>query len=399
MKGMVIKMKDKSRSAAGWRVTAGRGVVMLMLLSVFICACSAALAKAKEAEEWSYDPDAGIGAEVWRTLFSSDEAFLDGVSYEPKALLASGGGMEAWLVTCGEQREEASGLLRPDGYLVLYIQLEPAPKVIGSYPVGAAPVKTEPACELRFLLDSSRVLDEAHLLREDIREAFGMEEEAQSIEVMYLETPGKDFQGEGWMNRIRVKDGKAKYTVTYKKRYAVPDDDLDAALAAAREDGFSLYDEQFPAEIDWGYSKMVLSFADDVDVKTESEEVPDLFQLSPDEAAEMAAAWMPSEIRDWGAAGWGTETLEAAQVVGPVRFLRYTGMMDDQEVRIEIWPMPADGAPEYLVEFSAQCKNVKKGARFREILLEELEQMNILVPGDSLKTERLLNGSDGAGDR
>ena len=62
-----------------------------------------------------------------------------------------------------------------------------------------------------------------------------------------MSMPARDFLNAGWINRIRVKEEKNKYTITYKKRYPVQDDDMEAALAAARDDGFSLYDEQFLA--------------------------------------------------------------------------------------------------------------------------------------------------------
>ena len=64
----------------------------------------------------------------------------------------------------------------------------------------------------------------------------------------------------------------------------------------ARADGLTLQKGRYPAEIDWGYSKMTLSFAANADVKTEK--TPDLSLLSPAEAVQMAVQNLPSEVKD-----------------------------------------------------------------------------------------------------
>ena len=116
--------------------------------------------------------------------------------------------------------------------------------------------------------------------------AFQIEDEPERIDVIYLDTPARDCLRAGWVSRIRVKEGKPRYTITYKMRYPVQDGDVDSALATARADGLTLQKGQYPAEIDWGYSKMTLSFAANADVKTEK--TPDLSLLSPTEAVQMA---------------------------------------------------------------------------------------------------------------
>ena len=116
------------------------------------------------------------------------------------------------------------------------------------------------ACEIKLLLDSEQVLGEDHQLTRSMLKAFQMDE-PRSIEVIYLDTPERDYLKAGWVSRIRVKEGKPKYTITYKMRYPVRDSDVDAALAVARADGLTLRESPYPAEIDWGYSKMTLSFA------------------------------------------------------------------------------------------------------------------------------------------
>ena len=245
------------------------------------------------------------------------------------------------------------------------------------------------ACEIKFLLDSSQVLGEDHLLTESMQKAFHMEDAPRSIEVIYLDTPARDYLKAGWVSRIRVKEGKPKYTITYKMRYPVQDCDVDAALAAARADGLSLKKSPYPAEIDWGYSKMTLSFAANVEVKTE--QVPELSQLTPDQAVRMAVQNLPAALKDQDADSAENEKYKDIQVVGPVRFLRYEGALGKQDVRIEVWPIPSEtGEIRYTAELSRACKSLMEAAEIRLKLIEKLDKMGILIHGDNLKTQMIL---------
>ena len=383
-------MKNGNGPFAG-RISGKRALIRMLLLTLAL-ALLLPSALAEEAGGWVYDADTKTDSAVWEYLFSNDEEFYDGVAYEPKALLASDGDTEAWLVAYGDEAEEPSGTLVPDGYLVMYIQLAPYPKVIGTSPVGTALQKKEPACEIKLLLDSSLVLDENNLLRESIRERFGIGEEYETIGAVYLDTPACDYLKAGWVNRIRVKEGKNRYTLTYKKRYPVPNGDLEAALQAAREDGFSLFDAQFPAEVDWGYAKMTLSFSADMNVKTK--EMPDISLLERSQAVQMLEEKMPSEMENWGAAGWGTGNIGQIRIAGPVQFLRYTGTLEEQSIRIEVWPIQGTDGTQNIVEFSSECENVEEAAGLRDGFIAVLDEMGILLHEDALKTELILNQPD-----
>ena len=171
------------------------------------------------------------------------------------------------------------------------------------------------ACEIKLLLDSSQVLGEDHLLKKSMRKAFQMEEEPRRIEVIYLDTPARDYLKAGWISRIRVKEGKPRYTITYKMRYPVQDCDVDSALAVARADGLSLKKSPYPAEIDWGYSKMTLSFSANAEVKTEK--TPDLKELNHVQAVRMAVQNLPEEVKGQDPDSTENDTFKDIQVVGP----------------------------------------------------------------------------------
>lgn len=245
-------------------------------------------------------------------------------------------------------------------------------------------------CELKFLLDTDTVLDEEHLLRQNLREAFQTGDEYKTIGAMYLDTEDRDFLNAGWINRIRLKDGKSKYTICYKKRYSVEGNDYEAALAAARADGFSPDDGRFSTEIDWGYSRMTLSFSTEVELKMKEKQNIDLLGYAS--AIRMIADNMPPEEKDLGDEGRGLQLLGRIQIAGPIHYRRYTGELDGYKVHIEIFPVPNGGGIEYIVELSAKCDDMEEAAEIRESFMDSLEKTGILTHKDGLKTQMILRG-------
>ncbi len=248
------------------------------------------------------------------------------------------------------------------------------------------PEKPKPACEIKLLIDSSRILDENHLLNESIREQLGIREEYQTIRAVYLDTPERSFLDAGWANRIRQKQGKTKYAITYKKRYAILNNDIETALASALKDGFTPGDSRFAAKIDWGYSNMTLSFSSDIEIKIK--ELPDITKLTCSDAIRMLTDHMPLEEKK------NTSVPESIQPVGPIEFLRYSGVLNGEKIRIEVWPIADTGGLRYIVELSAKYENPEEAAAIRNSFIIKLDEMGILIHRDALKTRLILNGLD-----
>ena len=90
---------------------------------------------------------------------------------------------------------------------------------------------------------------------------------------------------------------------------------------------------------------------------------------------------------------WGIETLQKAQMVGPVSFLRYTGKMKNGVfAHIEIWPVEDGTQTQYIVEISAKFKRFADAERMRRKAISRLDKMGILLHTDALKTQMILNG-------
>ena len=246
--------------------------------------------------------------------------------------------------------------------------------------------------ELHFLLNSELALDESHQLKQELREEYKTGDKVKSYRLVYFETADRAFSSEGWVNRLRRKDGGKKgFELTYKKRYTVSGEDISAAMRLAELEGFDLSDENWETEIEWGYSGMTLS------VSTESNfsygGYVRIDDLDPTSAAATAARLMPAEEQNWKEEGWGSSQMAVARMAGPISFNRYTGTAFGREVQIEVWKMHGqDGeANLYITELSFKAENYEDAATSREAITAGLAKVGLLIPDDALKTQQILN--------
>lgn len=242
--------------------------------------------------------------------------------------------------------------------------------------------------EIKFLLDSDQVLTDEHLLTDDFRALIGAGTDYRSIDVIYLETEGCDFLNEGWVNRIRWKEGKKKIECTCKKRYPLSGEDAAAirvALAQAEADGFVFSDTAYSAQIDWGFSKMTLSAEKEASGK--HKDYHSLSQFSTADAIKFFEKTMPDEERDWGENRLGAAMLAQARKVGPLQYWRLKGSWEGTEVDVDICPMK-DG---YITELSFKVKGLAAASALRERMMALLEEKGLLLHEDSLKTQMILD--------
>ena len=247
--------------------------------------------------------------------------------------------------------------------------------------------------EVHFLLDSDAVMDEDHKLKKEIRSEFDTGKKIKKFGVVYYDGTDRGFEREGWINRIRMQEGKADkgFELTYKKRYPVSGTDVDEAVRRAREEGFDLFGESWEAQVEWGFSSMTLSISLKEDVDSDGWE--SIADLDLDEGRAMLEQHMPVEEWDWGAEQWGSKAIESAQMAGPVFFERYNGKFGDSKVQIEVWeiPGPESGGERFITEISLTAEDCEAAAGIREELGERLKELGILTEENSLKTQKVLD--------
>lgn len=247
-----------------------------------------------------------------------------------------------------------------------------------------------PDYEVKLLLDSNQVLNSDKLLKKTYRDLFDTGKDYGTIGVLYIDTPDLEFNEQKWINRIRIKENKDKFDLTYKKRYSISDGDIEEALSLANQQGFDITDTNYEAQVDWGYQKMTLSISRK---KKASNKGYDELELPKKKAAiDILKDKMPGKEDDWLYDEWGSETIENGKKFGLVYYIKYNGIYNETEVDIEVWPITDKNTQitEYITELSFKEDDYDNASLHRSQLIEFLENEGILLHEDSLKTQRIL---------
>ncbi|AJS61009.1 hypothetical protein [Paenibacillus sp. IHBB 10380] len=247
-----------------------------------------------------------------------------------------------------------------------------------------------PSYEVKLLLDSTQVLDGNHSLTPAIQSEFSLSSPKQ-VNVEYFDTNNLNLDAQGWNVRFRKKENKDNYELNYKKRYAIQNEDIQAALTLANSEGFDITDDNYEAEVDWGYGKQTLSISLDKKVSTSLNGALGL----PSEAVArgMLLDKLPGKLKDWSSSNWGKTQLQNSRAYGPVLASKYEGSWNGLEVDVEIWPIrdAAGTGVERIVEISFKTADYNDASTNRTALINSLNDKGWLVPADGLKTQLMLN--------
>jgi hypothetical protein len=261
---------------------------------------------------------------------------------------------------------------------------------------ASAAEPASPAVEVKFFLSPPEVLDASHRPNHALRQAFELVEEPVAIRMQFLDGPGHELHKEGWNVRFRKLQGEDHIELTFKRRYGV-DGHLATALAKAASEGFDAAENDYEPELEWGYHKQTLTFANDK--RAGDTTMQDLNLPAAEEAQNLATGKkMSNKLRHWKEEGWAQGILSSARVYGPVEGWRWRGRRTkiDDKIAIEVWALPAANGTgiEPIVEISfKEQKNDAKASAKREKLLKFLEQNGWLLNEDVLKTELILTRS------
>lgn len=256
-------------------------------------------------------------------------------------------------------------------------------------PQASAAANAVPAYEVKFLAKPELVLNTDGTPRSEVIQTLGLSSTARSISAEYFDTNALNLDQQGWNVRFRKKDDKNNYELTYKKRYPVINGDVNAALTLANQEGFDASDDNYEAEIDWGYGKQTLSFSNTkkVDTKATGVQLP-----SQQEALNMLLDKLPGKLKNWSSSNWGKQQLTQSRAYGPVTFQRYEGTWNGQELTLEVWPIrnAAGTGVENIVEISFKTTDTTTVSGLRTQLMQVLQNKNWLIPADGLKTQLIL---------
>ncbi|CAI6083530.1 hypothetical protein PAECIP112173_03968 [Paenibacillus sp. JJ-100] len=256
-------------------------------------------------------------------------------------------------------------------------------------PPASAAANAVPAYEVKFLAKPELVLNTDGTPRSEVIQSLGLNPTARNINVEYFDTNALGLDAEGWNVRFRKKDDKNNYELTYKKRYPVINGDIDAALTLANQEGFDQSDDNYEAEIDWGYGKQTLSFSNTkkVDTKATGLQLP-----SEKDALNLLLDKLPGKLKNWSDSNWGKQQLSQSRAYGPITFQRYEGTWNGQELTLEVWPIRNEAGTgiENIVEVSFKTDDSAAVSELRNQLMQLLQNKNWLIPSDGLKTQAIL---------
>ncbi|KAH8658316.1 hypothetical protein BX600DRAFT_468959 [Xylariales sp. PMI_506] len=243
--------------------------------------------------------------------------------------------------------------------------------------------------EVKFLLDPKLVLGPDNKLDSNVATAFGAAgARTMTMNVEFFDTDNKQLYNAGWSPRIRRRDDKDDFQLTFKKRYPIQSGDIDAALTQANRDGFDASAKKWEAQVEWGYNGQTLSIS--CDKKASDKDYKKLELPDVKNARKMLNKEAPEKFKEFGAvAGWNSDPFEEARAYGPVLAERWEIEWGEYELDIEVWPIrdKAGTGIEYIVEASYKAPNTILASSLRRILEQLLKSNNWLVPKDSLKTQ------------
>ncbi|KAK4201891.1 hypothetical protein QBC40DRAFT_277389 [Triangularia verruculosa] len=261
-----------------------------------------------------------------------------------------------------------------------------------------------PDFEVKFLLNNSQVLDSGSFKPNDIlRAAFNLPEKPITMNVQFLDTPAKEIYNAGWSPRIRKIEGESGYELTFKKRYPIIDHQADGAIDAgdlltalnlAKGDGFDATETKYDAQVEWGFEKQTLSISRKKKVKKDSVGKKEIGLPDEKESRKLLIEEVPGKFDDWSFEKWGRSLLSQAVIYGPVLAERYEGTWEGVEVDIEVWPLRSTDTEtgiENIVEVSFKSDNGNEAGNKHTALGQFLKESGWLVPGDSLKTQLIMD--------
>lgn len=263
--------------------------------------------------------------------------------------------------------------------------------LFAAMPVAIAASNMSADYEVKFLLKPELVLDSENKLQVVVRDAFQMPSTVTKMAILFIDTDSKAIYNNGWIARLRKTEGESDFELSYKKRYAIDNGNLDQTLTLANSEGFSSKDTNYEAQVEWGYQKQTLSITNS---KSDSKSGYSGMDLpSKKDAISLLKKNIPGKMDNWLYSAWGSKQLENGRIYGPVSAKRSIGSFNGNKLYIEVWPIKSSSGngTEYLVEASFKAATQTQAASLRTQLFNYLNNRGWLLAQDSLKTQLIMD--------
>ncbi|SDX54952.1 hypothetical protein [Paenibacillus sp. CF384] len=248
-----------------------------------------------------------------------------------------------------------------------------------------------PDYEVKLLLNPAVVLGSDFKLTSTVLSTFSMPTTVTKMNVAFLDTSAKDIYNNGWSPRIRKTEGESDFELSYKKRYAITNNNINAALTQANNEGFNSGDSNYEAQVEWGYQKQTLSITRTKSGSKSGYSGMDLPSIT--DARSLMISNAPDKFNNWVSSGWGTTKLQSSRYYGPVLAKRSVGTWSGMQLYIEVWPIKnaAGTGTEYVVEASFKTTSATTASTKHDQLITFLQGKGWFLAQDSLKTQLIMD--------
>jgi hypothetical protein len=269
---------------------------------------------------------------------------------------------------------------------------KPSPAPTASQQVAAA----VPDYEVKLFLDPAKVLDVEFKPTKDADRTLDLKNSSRKIAMLFLDAEGPLSEGKrpldaaGWNVRFRRFEDSDELELGYKRRYRIEPGQLAAALGAAAADGFHAREDDYDAQVEWGFARQTLSFTRKK--QFEAKGVGELALPAVEELRSLAAREIPGKLDRVKSPGWARQLLAKARPFGPVLGKRWAGDWQGPELSFEVWMIRAESGAgfEPVVELSFKAKTQADAEGFREKLTAFVRDQGWLIEDDRLKTAMIL---------
>lgn len=255
--------------------------------------------------------------------------------------------------------------------------------------VAAAPATAVPNYEVKLFLDAAKVLDVEFKPTKDADKVFDLKSSNRKIAMQFIDARPLQVHAEGWSVRVRKFEDDEKFELSYKRRYPLATGTLADALARAAEHGFHK-ENDYAAQVEWGYSKQTLSFTRKKEFKAKG---CDAMNLPAAEVVRQAVLdGLPGKLNRWKKEGWASRILAVGHLYGPVLGKRWIGKWQGPDLAFEVWLIKTESGQgfEPVVELSFKENDPAEAAGFRDKLMAFVRAQKWLLERDVLKAEMIL---------
>src|SRR5262245_17795586 len=270
---------------------------------------------------------------------------------------------------------------------------KPSPEPATSAQVAAV----IPHYEVKLFLNPAKVLDVEFKPIKQADRALDLKNSNRKIAMQFLDAPRASKEGKrqidaaGWNIRVRRFEDSDKLELSYKRRYKIEPGQLASVLAVAAADGFHANENDYEAQVEWGFKRETLSFTRKKELKASSARELELPAVKEFQA--LAIREIPGKLDRTKQPGWAKGLLASAHLYGPVIGKRWEGDWQGLELSFEVWLIRAKNGPGYepVVELSFKEKKQADAKGFREKLMAFVRDHGWLLEKDVLKTAMILD--------